>query len=144
VNTYKHVTGASHVPIDANYWAVLPRLKNPYIALDNGYRALVGDGGPTLIGPEQNASEARSNEMLEEVNFGNGVWVYKYTTEAFPDIEEEVIYVPVFSRKTPNGSYSHWIIEGPVETLPKALASTLAFIDCGFFTDSVAKSNTNC
>jgi len=135
VNTYKHVTGASHVPIDANYWAVLPRLKNPYIALDNAYRLLVGDGG-------LNRMDGGLNRMKEEVNFGNGVWVYKYLPEG--KSFEHSLYVPVFSRKTPDGSYSHWIIEGPVETLPKALASTLAFIDCGFFTDSVAKSNTNC
>ena len=135
MNTYKHVTGASHVPIDANYWEVLPRLKNPYHALDNAYRLLVGDGGENRMGNGE-------NRMKEEVNFGNGVWVYKYLPEG--KSFEHSLYVPVFSRKTPDGSYSHWIIEGPVETLPKALASTLAFIDCGFFTDSVAKSNTNC
>jgi hypothetical protein len=126
VNTYKHVTSAAHVPSDIEYWDNLPRLKNPYEALDNAYRLLVGDGGvrhPFWF-----------NRIKEEVNFENGVWVYKY----------KELYVPVFSRKTPDGSYSHWVIEGPVDTLPKALKSALAFIDCGFFTGSVAKRNADC
>ncbi|MAH49969.1 hypothetical protein CMI37_29390 [Candidatus Pacearchaeota archaeon] len=130
MNTYKHVTSAAHVPSDVECWDNLPLLKNPYDALDNSYRVLVGDGG-------LNRMDSGLNRMKEEVNFGNGVWVYKYSLR-------NPLYVPVFSRKTSDGSYSHWVIEGPVDTLPKALKSALAFIDCGFFTGGVAKSNADC
>ena len=137
---YNHVTSLAKVPSDANYWAILNLLRNPYISLDNAYRELVGDGG-TWSEWGDNA-EVRSNEILEEVNFGNGVWVYKYTTEEFPRREAVTFYVPMYSRKLEDGSYSHWVIEGPVDTLPKALKSALDFITSGISKD-VAKSNTN-
>ena len=132
MSTYKHVTSAAHAPSDIEYWENLPLLKNPYKALDNAYRLLVDDGGVRR-------TDGR-NMIREEANFGNGVWVYKYKPE------KDALYVPVFSRKIPDGSYSHWVIEEPVDSLPKALAAALAFIDCGFFTDPVAKaeSNDNC
>jgi len=132
MSTYKNVTSAARVPDDIEYWDNLPRLKNPYKALDNAYRLLVGDGGV-------HRTDGR-NMIREEVNFGNGVWVYKYR----PEKDALYLYVPVHSGEHADGGYFHWVIEGPVATLPKALASALRFINSGVFTDHVAKSNANC
>ena len=114
---YKNVTSLAKSPSGDEEWHKMPRLKNPYNALDNAYRLLVDDGG---------VSDADGRNMMkEEVNFENGVWVYKYRSG------RAVLYVPVLSRKLTNGEYTHWVIEGPVDTLPKALVSALAFITSG-------------
>ena len=114
---YKNVTSLAKAPSGDEKWHKMPRLKNPYNALDNAYRLLVDDGG---------VSDADGRNMMkEEVNFENGVWVYKYRSG------RAVLYVPVLSRKLTNGEYTHWVIEGPVDTLPKALVSALAFITSG-------------
>jgi len=156
VSTYKHITGATKVHSDIEHLSNLPLLKNPYKALDNAYRCLIDDSGL------DSGSVENPNLLTEKVDFGNGVWVYKYKPseelrinlsengewpeETLAEPLPEAFYVPVFSRKIPNDSYSHWVIGGPVDSLPKALTAALAFIDCGFFTDPVAKaeSNDNC
>ena len=114
---YEHVTSLGKAPSGDEKWDIMPRLKNPYNALDNAYRLLVDDGG---------VSDADGRNMMkEEVNFENGVWVYKYRSG------RTALYVPVLSRKLTDGKYTHWVIEGPVDTLPKALISALAFITSG-------------
>ena len=144
MSTYKHITSAAKVHSDIEHSDTLPLLKNPYKALDNAYRCLIDDNGHDF------GSVENPNLLTEKVDFGNGVWVYKYKPseelrinlsengewpeETLAEPLPEAFYVPVFSRKIPDGSYSNCVIGGHVDSLPKALARARAFIEVGFFT----------